>query len=101
MSADAEGGSPYTARVNEGCPPGRAYPQRRRVAGAARNAMADDSTVFVGIDAAKAKHAVALAESGRHGEVRYLGEIEASPDAVKKLITRLAKKHGKLVVCYG
>jgi transposase len=62
--------------------------------------MADDSTVFVGIDAAKARHAVALAESGRQGEVRYLGEIEASPDAVRKLLTRLAGKHGKLVVCY-
>jgi transposase len=62
--------------------------------------MADDSTVFVGIDAAKAKHAVALAESGRQGEVRYLGEIEASPEAVRKLITRLAARHGKLHVCY-
>ncbi len=35
--------------------------------------MAEDSTVFVGIDAAKAKHAVAVAEPGRIGEVRYLG----------------------------
>jgi transposase len=62
--------------------------------------MEEGSTVFVGIDAAKAKHAVALAEPGRQGEVRYLGEIEASPDAVRKLIARLAKKHGKLVMCY-
>ncbi len=62
--------------------------------------MEEGSTVFVGVDAAKAKHAVALAEPGRQGEVRYLGEIEASPDAVKNLIPRLAAKHGKLHVCY-
>ena len=62
--------------------------------------MEEGSTVFVGVDAAKAKHAVALAEPGRQGEVRYLGEIEASPDAVKKLIPRLAAKHSKLHVCY-
>src|SRR5215213_11131366 len=62
--------------------------------------MTEDSTVYVGIDAAKAKHAVAVAEPGRRGEVRYLGEIAASPEAVRKLITRLAAKHGKLHVCY-
>jgi transposase len=62
--------------------------------------VAEDSTVFVGIDAAKAKHAVAVAEPGRNGEVRYLGEIEASPEAVRKLLTRLAVRHGELHVCY-
>jgi len=62
--------------------------------------MGEDSTVFVGIDAAKAKHAVALAEPGRRGEVRYLGEIDTSPEAVRKLVTRLAAKHGTLHVCY-
>ena len=55
----------------------------------------------MGIDAAKAKHAVAVAEPGRQGEVRYLGEVAASPEAVRKLITRLAARHGKLHVCYG
>ena len=62
--------------------------------------MDEDSTVFIGIDAAKAKHAVAVAEPGRQGEVRYLGEIDASPEAVRKLITRLATRHGRLHVCY-
>ena len=42
--------------------------------------MADDSIVFVGVDAAKLKHAVAVAEPGRSGEVRYIGEVEASPE---------------------
>jgi hypothetical protein len=31
---------------------------------------------FVGIDAAKARNAVAVAEEGRDGEIRYLGEID-------------------------
>lgn len=62
--------------------------------------MDDDSTVFVGIDAAKAKHAVAIAEPGRRGEVRYIGEIDTSPEAARKLLIKLAAKHGRLHVCY-
>lgn len=37
--------------------------------------------VFVGIDVAKARNAVAVADSGREGEVRYLGELDASATA--------------------
>jgi transposase len=62
--------------------------------------VAEIGAVFVGIDAAKLKHAVAIAEPGRNGEVRYIGEIEASAEAVRKLLTRLAAKHGKLHVCH-
>lgn len=62
--------------------------------------MAEDSTVFVGIDAAKLRHAVAVAEPGRNGEVRYIGEVEASAEAVRKLLIRLAARHGRLHVCY-
>ena len=39
--------------------------------------MEKDSEVFVGLDVAKARHAVAVAEDGRQGEVRYIGEIGA------------------------
>ena len=42
---------------------------------------------FVAFDSAKEKHAVAIADDGRDGEVRYLGEIDNSPDAVRKLVT--------------
>ena len=31
---------------------------------------------FVAFDSAKEKHAVAIADDGRDGEVRYLGEID-------------------------
>jgi hypothetical protein len=33
---------------------------------------------------------------GRNGEARFLGEIANRPDAVAKMVERLAKKHGKL-----
>jgi transposase len=36
----------------------------------------------VAFDVAKRKHAVAMAESGRREEVRFLGEIENSPATV-------------------
>jgi transposase len=62
--------------------------------------MTETGAIFAGIDAAKAKHAVAVAEPGRSGEVRYIGEIDAAADAVRKLLTRLAARHGKLHVCY-
>jgi transposase len=62
--------------------------------------MGEDSTVYVGFDVSKAKHAVAIAESGRTGEVRYFGEIEATPAAVERFVRKLEKKHQRLHVCY-
>jgi hypothetical protein len=52
--------------------------------------------VFVGLDVAKARHAVAVAEDGRQGEVRYIGEIGADTDSVRRLVTKLEKRHGRL-----
>jgi transposase len=46
---------------------------------------------FVAFDSAKEKHAVAIADDGRDGEVRYLGEIDNSPDAVRKLAAKLSR----------
>ena len=40
--------------------------------------MGEYTEAFIGIDAAKARNAVAVAEGGRGGEVRYLGEVDAS-----------------------
>ena len=42
--------------------------------------MTEYSEVFVAFDTSKTKHAVAVAESGRDGEIRYLGEIESGPE---------------------
>jgi transposase len=62
--------------------------------------MGQDSEVFVGLDVAKARHAVAIAEEGRQGEVRYLGEIGTDPTAVRRLVSRLEKRHARLHFCY-
>jgi hypothetical protein len=41
--------------------------------------MGKYSEVFVAFDVAKKKHAVAIAEGGRTGEVRFLSDVENSP----------------------
>jgi hypothetical protein len=51
--------------------------------------MHQDSAVFVGLDASKLKISVALAEDGRQGEVRFLGDIDHTPGAVRRLVTKL------------
>lgn len=43
--------------------------------------MGEYSEAFVAFDIAKKKHAVAIAEGGRTGEVRFLGEVENRPAA--------------------
>src|SRR3982750_4347081 len=63
-------------------------------------AMQQDSAVFVGLDTSKMKISAALAEEGRHGEVRFLGDIDHTPEAVRRLVGRLAGKYGRLLFCY-
>jgi transposase len=58
------------------------------------------SEAFVGIDTSKLRNAVAVAEGGRNGELRYLGEVDTTDAAMRKLITKLAAKYTKLTFCY-
>jgi transposase len=58
------------------------------------------SEAFVGFDSAKKKHAMAIAESGRDGEVRYVGEIDSTPATVERVIGKLAGRYEKLHFCY-
>ena len=62
--------------------------------------MEQYTEAFVGIDTAKNKHALAIADLGREGEVRYLGEIDSAPAAVERMIRKLAGRNGKLYFCY-
>jgi len=62
--------------------------------------MEKHTEVFVGLDVAKVRHAVAVAEEGRQGEVRYIGEIGADIKSVRRLVTKLEKRHGRLHFCY-
>ena len=55
---------------------------------------------FVGVDTAKARNAVTVVEGGRQGEMRYLGEFDANPDAVAKLVRKLADRYETLHFCY-
>ena len=62
--------------------------------------MGDYSEAFVAFDVAKMKHAVAVAESGRKGEVRFLGEIENRPTSIERTIKKLARRYCRLHVCF-
>lgn len=62
--------------------------------------MSDHSEVFVAFDTSKLRHAVAIAEGGRFGEVRFLGEIENTEAATVKLVRKLAAKYRRLTLCY-
>src|SRR6266568_1482465 len=58
------------------------------------------SRAFVGIDTSKLRNAVAVAEDGRDGDVRYLGEIDTTEAATRKLVAKLAAKYRQLTFCY-
>src|SRR3954447_11566304 len=62
--------------------------------------MGDYSEAFVGIDTSKLRNAVAIADAGRGGEVRFLGEIENTDAATAKLVRKLAAKYERLTFCY-
>jgi transposase len=62
--------------------------------------MGDHSEVFVGMDVSKSQISVALAEGGRRGEMKFLGEIGASDGAVEKLVRRLSSQYDEVRFCY-
>jgi transposase len=62
--------------------------------------MGDYSEAFVGLDTSKLRNAVAIADAGRGGEVRFVGEIENTPAATAKLVRRLSTKYKRLTFCY-
>src|SRR5258708_21287859 len=62
--------------------------------------MSKHSEAFVAFDTSKLRNAVAIADGGRAGEVRFLGEIENSEAATAKLVRKLAGKYGRLTFCY-
>ncbi len=57
------------------------------------------NTLFVGLDVHADTIAVAVAESGRNGEVRSLGIVANKPPSIRKLVRKLQKKR-ELQVCY-
>jgi hypothetical protein len=62
--------------------------------------MGKYSEVSVAFDTAKLKHAVALAEGGRQGEIRFVGELANQPATIERLIRKLAGRYSHLQVCF-
>jgi transposase len=62
--------------------------------------MGEYSEAFVAFDVAKLKHAVAIAEGDRTGEVRFLGEVENKPAAIERTIKKLGKRYNRLHFCF-
>ncbi len=62
--------------------------------------MNDHSEAFVAFDTSKLRNAVAIADGGRAGEIRFLGEIENTGAATAKLVRKLAARHQRLTFCY-
>jgi transposase len=57
------------------------------------------NTLFVGLDVRADTISVAIAESGRDGQVYSMGTIANRPDSIRKLIRKLKEK-GEIRVCY-
>lgn len=62
--------------------------------------MADYREAFIGIDVAKHRNAVAVADAGRDGEIRFLGEFDAAPESMRRLLAKMTSKYDRLHVCY-
>ena len=62
--------------------------------------MGEYSEAFVAFDTSKVKHAVAIAEGGRRGEVRFVGDVASSPAMVARLVRKLTGRYAKLHFCY-
>lgn len=62
--------------------------------------MADCREAFIGIDVAKLKNAIAIADSGREGEIRSFGEVDASDASMRRVIQRIATKFDRVHFCY-
>ena len=54
----------------------------------------------IGLDVSKDSHAVAVAEGGRDGEVRYFGEIASDAAAVRRFVHKLERPGARLRFCY-
>jgi transposase len=62
--------------------------------------MGNTIEAYVAFDTSKLRNAVAIADAGRAGEVRFLGEIENTQAAIAKLVRKLAVKYRRLTFCY-
>src|SRR6476660_1749551 len=62
--------------------------------------MSKHSEIFVAFDTSKLRNAVAIADFGRTGEIRFFGAIENTATATAKLVRKLTAKYERLTFCY-
>lgn len=62
--------------------------------------MGHCSEVFVEIDVAKARNAIAVADGERGGEVRFVGEVDAAPESMRGMVKRFAASCDRTHFCY-
>lgn len=62
--------------------------------------MSDYREAFVGIDVAKLRNAIAIADAGREGEVRFIGEVDASDESMRRVIQRIGNRFDRVHFCY-
>ena len=49
---------------------------------------------YIGLDVHKETIAIAIAETGRTGDIRFHGEIANTPDAVGRMLKKLGGRYG-------
>jgi transposase len=56
--------------------------------------------VFVGIDVSKARNAIAVADGERGGEVRFVGEVDAAEENMRRVVKRITAACEQAHFCY-
>ncbi len=59
-----------------------------------------EAALYVGMDVHKATVAIAVAEPGREGEVRFVGNVANKATTVIALLRKLQDKHGAIECAY-
>jgi transposase len=62
--------------------------------------VADYREAFVGIDVARLRNAVAIADAGGEGEVRFFGEVESSDESMRRIVQQISAKFDRVHFCY-